>query len=240
MGAALAWSSLAAFSLVLGAAIALIRPWPKRLIGLVLAFGAGALISAVSFELAEEGIRLSEHGAVAIGLAAGALTYYFLNGIVERRGAARAGNRAAGGGGGTALALGAFLDGIPEQMVLGMSMAGGQAVSAGLLVAIFVSNLPEAVGSASDMRAARRSPRQIMRLWIGVAVICTAAGAIGFALADSFSPALEAGLDGFAAGALIVMLVDAMIPEARESGGPAAGLVTTLGFALGAGLSFAA
>ena len=240
MGTALAWSSLAAFSLVLGAALALVRPWPKPLIGLVLAFGAGALISAVSFELAEEGIRLGEHGAVAIGLGAGALTYYFLNGIVEKRGAARAGNRAAGGGGGTALALGAFLDGIPEQMVLGMSMAGGQAVSAGLLVAIFVSNLPEAVGSASDMHAAGRSPRQIMRLWIAVAVICAVAGGIGFALADSFSPALEAGLDGFAAGALIVMLVDAMIPEARESGGPAAGLVTTLGFALGAGLSFAA
>ena len=240
MGTALAWSSLSAFSLVLGAALALLRPWSKRLIGLVLAFGAGALISAVSFELAEEGIRLSEHGALGIGLGAGALTYYFLNGIVERRGAARAGNRAAGGDAGTALALGAFLDGIPEQMVLGMSMAGGQAVSAGLLVAIFVSNLPEAVGSASDMRAAGRSPRQVMRLWIGVAVICAAAGGIGFALADSFSPALEAGLDGFAAGALIVMLVDAMIPEARESGGPVAGLVTTLGFALGAGLSFAA
>ena len=240
MGAALGWSSLAAFSLVLGAALALARPWPKPLIGLVLAFGAGALISAVSFELAEEGIRLGEHAALGFGLGAGALTYYFLNGIVEKRGAARAGNRAAEGGGGAALALGAFLDGIPEQMVLGMSMAGGQAVSAGLLVAIFVSNLPEAVGSASDMRAAGRSPRQIMRLWIGVAVICAAAGGIGFALADSFSPALEAGLDGFAAGALIVMLVDAMIPEARESGGPAAGLVTTLGFALGAALSFAA
>ena len=240
MGEALAWSSFAAFSLVLGAALALGRPWPKQLIGLVLAFGAGALISAVSFELAEEGIRLGEHAALGVGLGAGALTYYFLNGIVERRGAARAGNRAASGGGGTALALGAFLDGIPEQMVLGMSMAGGQAVSAGLLVAVFLSNLPEAVGSASDMRAAERSPRQVMGLWIGVAVICAVAGGIGFALADSFSPALEAALDGFAAGALIVMLVDAMIPEARSDAGPTAGLVTTLGFALGAGLSFAA
>lgn len=240
MGAALAWSSLSAFSLVLGAAVALGRPWSKGLIGLVLAFGAGALISAVSFELAEEGIRLGEHAALGIGLGVGALTYYVLNGLVERRGAARAGNRAAAGGGGTALALGAFLDGIPEQMVLGMSMAGGQAVSAGLLVAIFVSNFPEAVGSASDMRAAGRDARQILGLWIGVAVICAAAGGIGFALADSFSPALEAGLDGFAAGALLVMLVDAMIPEARESGGTAAGLVTTLGFALGAGLSFTA
>ena len=240
MGEALGWSSLAAFSLVLGAALALARPWPRRLGGVVLAFGAGALISAVSFELAEEGVRLGEHGAVAIGLGAGALTYYFLNRIVEDRGAARAGNRAAGGGGGTALALGAFLDGIPEQMVLGMSLAGGQAVSAGLLVAIFVSNLPEAVGSATDMRAAGRNPRQVMRLWTGVAVICVAAGVIGYAVADAFSPAFEAALDGFAAGALIVMLVDAMIPEAREAGGEAAGLVTTLGFALGVGLSLAA
>jgi ZIP family zinc transporter len=240
MGAAIAWGSLASFSLVLGAALALIRPWPKQVVGLILAFGAGALISAVSFELAEEGIKLGAHAATAIGLGAGALTYYFLNGLVERRGAARAGNRAAGAGGGTALALGAFLDGIPEQMVLGMSLAAGGGVSVGLLVAIFLSNLPEAIGSASAMQKSGRGGRDIMRLWIGVAVICLAGSIVGYALADSVGSSFEAGLDGFAAGALIVMLVDAMIPEARESGGEVAGLVTTLGFALGAGLSFAA
>src|SRR5215218_2416050 len=116
MGAALGWGSLAAFSLVLGALLALARPWSKRLVGLVLAFGAGALISAVSFELAEEGFRLGDQGTTAAGLAVGALTYYWLDGVVAGVGSSGRGRlgRASASSAGTPLALGAFLDGIPE------------------------------------------------------------------------------------------------------------------------------
>jgi zinc transporter, ZIP family len=240
MGAALGWGSLSAFSLVLGALLAVARPWPTRLVGLVLAFGAGALISAVSFELAEEGINLGDHGAVAIGLALGALVYYLLDGVVARLGSGGRGRRgrASAGNAGTALALGAFLDGIPEQMVLGIGLAAGDGVGVGLLVAIFVSNLPEAIGSASQMRAAGRGDRVILRLWVAVAVICALATVIGYSLADAVSDNLKAGIDGFAAGALLVMLVDSMIPEATRESGRTAGLVTTLGFAVATGLSF--
>src|SRR3954470_20450015 len=133
MGAALGWGTLSASSLVIGALLSIARPWSRRLVGLVLAFGAGALISAVSFELAEEGFRIGDRGATAAGLAVGALVYYVLDGAIETR----------GGGGGTPLALGAFLDGIPEQAVLGIGLAAGEGVGVGLLVAIFVSNLPE-------------------------------------------------------------------------------------------------
>src|SRR6185503_19503164 len=127
-----------------GALVGLVRPWPPRLVGLVLAFGAGALISAVSFDLVEEGAALGGPGTIGIGLAIGAFTYFGLDRLVERKTS----------GGGTALALGAFLDGIPEQLVLGIGLATGEGVSVGLLVAIFVSNLPEAIGSSTDMRAA--------------------------------------------------------------------------------------
>src|SRR4051794_32364184 len=115
MGAALGWGSLSAFSLVLGAALGLAREWQTRLVGLVLAFGAGALISAVSFELAGEAFRIGDSGWTAAGLAAGALVYYLLDGVVGRIGSAGRGRagRAAGSEAGTALALGAFLDGIP-------------------------------------------------------------------------------------------------------------------------------
>ena len=148
MGAALGWGALAASSLVIGALLGLARPWPTRCVGAVLAFGAGALISAVSFDLVEEGARLGGPGDVGIGLAAGALTYFGLDHV----------DRAAElVGGGSALALGAFLDGIPEQMVLGIGLATGEGVGVGLLVAIFVSNLPEAIGSSTDMRAAGRA-----------------------------------------------------------------------------------
>jgi ZIP family zinc transporter len=227
MGAALGWGALAASSLIIGAVLGLARAWPERLIGLVLAFGAGALISAVSFDLAQEGLRVGSAVAVGGGLAVGALTYFLADRAVERKSS----------GAGPALALGAFLDGIPEQMVLGLTLAAGEGVSVGLLAAIFVSNLPEAIGSASAMRAAGGRPAAIRRLWALIAVGCTAASVAGFALADLTSGDLQAAIDGFAAGALLVMLIDSMIPEAASKGGRVAGLVTVLGFAVAASLS---
>ncbi|MGB2712417.1 MAG: hypothetical protein WBC33_12990, partial [Conexibacter sp.] len=118
-----------------------------------------------------------------------------------------------------------------------IGLAGGEPVSLGLLVAIFVSNLPEAIGSASAMRGAGRTPREILALWAGVALCCTLASGAGYGLAGDASGTLRAGVDGFAAGALLVMLVDAMIPEASERAGRPAGLVTVLGFAVAAALS---
>ena len=239
MIAALGWGALAASSLLLGALLAFARPWPDRQVGLVLAFGAGALISAVSFELAAEGLRVGSLGATAIGLGVGALTYFTLDGLIARRFAGDRGRagRAEASNPGTALALGAFLDGIPEQLVLGIGLAGGEGVGIGLLVAIFVSNLPEAIGSASEMRASGSSQRKVLSLWAAVAAICTIATVAGYALADAASGELRAGIDGFAAGALLVMLIDSMIPEATRESGRVAGLVTTLGFAVATALS---
>lgn len=229
---ALAWGAFAASSLIVGGALGLARAWPDRVVGLVLAFGAGALISAVSFDLAEEGVELGGGAAVAFGLGAGALTYFVLDRAVEWLG---------GGGeaesGGAALALGSLLDGIPEQMVLGIGLAAGEGVGVGLLVAIFVSNLPEAIGATTELRAAGRGRGTIWRLWIGVAGASTVAAGAGYALADSTGGELHGAINGFAAGALLVMLVDSMIPDAARKAGQAAGLVTVLGFALAAGLS---
>ncbi len=225
MGAALGWGALAASSLVIGGVLGLAWTWPPRLVGLVLAFGAGALISAVSFDLAQEGARVGGPGTLAVGLAAGALTYYGLDRLVER------------GGGGGSLALGALLDGVPEQMVLGIGIASGEGVSVGLLVAIFVSNLPEAIGGSADLRRTGRSASAIRRLWIVIAVVCTVAAVAGYALARATGGDFRAVIDGFAAGALLVMLIDSMIPEAAQAAGGPAGLVTVLGFSVAAALS---
>jgi zinc transporter, ZIP family len=238
VGAALGWGALAASSLLIGTLVALVRPWSKRAVGLVLGFGAGALISAVSFELAAEGIDAGGGDSVAIGLTLGAVTFYVADGLVGRLGAGRSRERRSSGAGpGGALALGAFLDGIPEQLVLGLGVAAGDGVSLGLLVAVFVSNLPEAVGSASAMRASGSRAGTIVRLWGAVAVVCALASGVGYAIADSASGNLIGAVNGFAAGALLVMLVDSMIPEATESSGRVTGLVTTLGFAVAAALS---
>lgn len=239
MIAALGWGALAASSLVVGALLAFARSWPPRQVGLILAFGAGALISAVSFELAAEGLRVGGLGTMAIGLGLGALTYYALDGIIASRTSASRGRagRASGSDPGTALALGAFLDGIPEQLVLGIGLASGEGIGIGLLVAIFVSNLPEAIGSASEMRKSGTGEGKIVRLWVAVAVICTLATVAGFGIADVVSGDLRATIDGFAAGALLVMLIDSMIPDATRESGRTAGLVTTLGFAVATALS---
>jgi zinc transporter, ZIP family len=238
MIAALAWGALAASSLVLGAALAFVRSWSPRQVGLVLAFGAGALISAVSYELAQEGLEAGGAGVTGIGLGIGALTYFLLDGAIERRFAAGRGRQGrAASDSGTALALGAFLDGIPEQLVLGINLASGNGVGVALLVAIYVSNLPEAMGSAEQMRQAGTRRGTILRLWLLVAAICVLTTVVGYLVAEGVSDEARAGIDGFAAGALLVMLIDSMIPDARADAGRLAGLVTVLGFALAAALS---
>ena len=232
MLAALGWGLLAAASLVFGALLALARRWREGLIGAVLAFGAGALISSVAFELAQEGLQIGSPTSVAIGLALGAITFFAADRAVEK-----IGGRKGGGAAGLPLALGSLLDGIPEQAVLGIGLATGEGVSVALLVAIFVSNLPEGVGSAADMRAAGKSSAAVIRLWVVVAVVCALATLGGYAVADLAGGDVRAGIDGFAAGALLVMLVDSMVPEAKEKADNRAGLATVLGFAVAAALS---
>jgi ZIP family zinc transporter len=234
---ALLWGALAASSLVIGALLGVARQWSSRPVGLVLGFGAGALISAVSFELFEEGVTVGGAAAVGGGLAAGALTYYAADSLIARTGAGRSRERRSeASGAGSALALGAFLDGIPEQTVLGLGLATGEPVSVGLLGAVFVSNLPEAIGSAAAMERSGHPRPSILRLWVGVAVICALSSGVGYALGDMASGELNGAINGFAAGALLVMLVDSMVPEAAKAG-RAAGLVTALGFAVAAALS---
>ncbi len=135
------------------------------------------------------------------------------------------------------LALGAFLDGIPEQLVLGIGIGSGGAIGVGLIVAIFISNVPEATGSATEMHEHGASRGRVLGLWTAVAIVCTAATVIGWALSSSATAETRAIIDGFAAGALLVMLIDSMIPDAREGAGRTAGLVATLGFAVAAALS---
>jgi zinc transporter, ZIP family len=235
MAEAIGWGALSASSLVLGVLIAFARPWRPALIGLVLAFGAGALISAVSFELAEEGSRVGSSESVGLGLALGALTFYSAYTVIMRTPSTR--EPTSGVHSGVSLALGAVLDGIPEQLVLGIGLAGDEAISIALVVAIFVSNLPEGIGASASMIASRRPRTEIIRLFLAVALVCTLASGIGFAIGDSVSGELHAVVNGFAAGGLLVMLINSMIPEAREKAGRPAGLAAVVGFALASALS---
>jgi len=229
---ALLWGAVAASSLVIGAILGVVRCWDDRLVGAVLGFGAGALISSVSFELVEEGLRAAGGGPVALGLAAGALAFF-----LGDRGVERIGGRSGAAADGFPLLLGALLDGIPEQAVLGIGLATGEGVSIALLIAIFVSNLPESIGSATDMKSAGRPSRMIIFGWVIVAVVCTLATVAGYWISALVGDRFTGTVDGFAAGALLVMLVGSMIPEAKEKASISAGLTAVLGFAVAAGLS---
>lgn len=230
MWVALGWGALAASSVLLGVLLALWRTWHQGLVGLVLAFGAGALISSVAYELVEDGLRTAGPLPLGIGLAVGAVTYFLADRAVERLGPGSAND-------GLPLALAALLDGVPEQLVLGLGLAGGAPVSLALLGSVFISNLPEGLGSAAQMRAAGRSGRSILGLWSVVALACTGATVAGFGLAELLPDSVATGVNGFAAGALLVMLTDSMIPDAQRRASGKAGLATVLGFALAMALS---
>jgi ZIP family zinc transporter len=236
--AALAWGALAASSVLLGGILALRLRIGGRLLGLVLGFGAGVLISAVAYELVEEAFSTSEGGSwVAAGLLAGAVVYFVGDEAIARQGG---GQRKSMGGEqeeGTALAivLGIVLDGIPESMVIGLTLLQGGSVSVAMLVAVFLSNLPEAIGATSGLAAAGWRRSRILGLWALVVLASALASLAGYALFDGASADTIAFVLAFAGGAILTMLAETMMPEAYLRGGRAVGLVTTLGF----GVAFA-
>lgn len=234
MSQAILWGVVAASPLFVGAVLAMLRTWPPRWLGIVLGFGAGALMASIAFELWEEGLKRGGAVPLVLGVAAGALAYYTAARILDARAAKKKGE--AGGG---QLAVGALLDGIPEQLVLGIGLASGEPVSIALVVAILVSNLPESIGSAADLLQDGMAKGRVLLLWSGVAVVCALATVAGFALATVTGDVFRTAANGFAAGALLVMLVDSMVPEAQSKAKESTGLATVLGFALAAGLSFA-
>jgi zinc transporter, ZIP family len=229
---ALLWGLAASSSLIIGASVGVVWRWNRQLVYLILGFGAGALVASVSLELAAEGIRVGGYRVLAVGIAVGAITFYAAD-----LGLQRLSDSHGQGGTGAALALGALLDGLPEQAVLGIGMARGEGVSTALFLAIFISNVPEAIGSATSMKESGTRPRTIVALWSAVAVLTSLACVGGHALQDVAGNALQGGLNGFAAGALLVMLVGQMVPEAGEKAHDDAGLAAVLGFALATGLS---
>jgi ZIP family zinc transporter len=233
MGASLFWGAISASSLLIGAALGVLRPWNARALGLVLGFGAGALISGIAFQLAAGGFEAAGPWPLTVGLAAGALVFFFADRAVEQWAIK------VGGIAGLSLAVGGLLDGIPEQAVLGIDLSHGNGVSLALLMAIFVSNLPESIGSSTQMYGGGKSARYVLLLWVGVALICVVSTWLGFLAASVTKGPFEGLVDGFAAGALLVMLVGAMIPEAQKHAGRSAGLAAVLGFAVASGLAVA-
>jgi ZIP family zinc transporter len=220
---------------VIGAVVALLVTISVRVIGLIMSFGAGVLISAVAFDLVEEAAsKATGHGAALTGLFVGCAVFFSGDWLIDRSGGAdrKAADGAQESGSALAIVLGTVLDGIPESMVIGLTIFEGGAVGAAYLVAVFISNLPESISSTAGLATAGWKRSRILWLWIAIAVISGLASLAGYGLFQNSSPDTVAFVLTFAAGAILTMLADTMMPEAYEHGGKLVGVLTTLGFAV--------
>ena len=231
------WGLVAGGALVVGAAVAWLVRVPQVVVAGVLAFGSGVLVSTLAFDLVDEAEKTGGLTATAVGLLVGAVTYVAANVWLSRRGAARRKNPGEMqmsedqmSGSGTAIAVGALLDGVPESVVLGMTLLGGGGVGVPVLAAIFISNLPEGLSSAAGMKANGRSARYVFGVWGGIALASGLAGLAGALLLEGASAETVAVITSIAAGAVLAMVADTMIPEAFETARVYTGLITTLGF----------
>ena len=237
-GGSFGWGLLAGSSLVVGALIAFFIHIPLRVIGLIMGFGAGVLISAVAFDLVDEAVEKSlGNGWTAAGLFAGCLVFYGGDRLIDRLGG---GDREDPegveeedeGGSPLSIVLGTVLDGIPESMVIGLAIYEGGEVGAAYLAAVFISNVPESISATSGLLASGWKKSRVLWMWIGIAVVSGLSSLAGYSLFQDASPDVNAFILTFAAGAILTMLADTMMPEAFEHGGKLVGIMVTLGFAV--------
>jgi ZIP family zinc transporter len=236
---AILWGGLAAGSLLIGYYLATRDPSPRS-VGLIMGVGAGALVAAIAYELVPESV-LGGWG-MALAFAAGALAFFVGDRAVDGRGGQERKDIAGGsaGGSGAAIFIGTLLDNVPESIILGMSLALGGAINLAFLVAVFISNLPEGVAGSINLEAAGRPRHRVIWMWfllVGISAVCAG---LGYRLIGWLPAADGRVAQAFAAGAMLTMLADAMMPEAFEHGGKTVGLFTALGFLMAAILSVAA
>jgi ZIP family zinc transporter len=196
---------------------------PRRLVGVLAGFGAGAMVAAISFDLIveAEGLANWELGLVMLG---GAAVFLLGDRVVERR--FGSGNES----GAMGIVVGSVVDGVPESIILGIQLATGIPLSFSFVAAVFVSNIPQAIAPSADLAAAGWGPRRLGRLWLAVVVACGIAAALGFMVADLSSEVTGSGMAALAAGGLLAMLTNSLIPFAYDRGGELAGVATVVGF----------
>ncbi|NJM76523.1 MAG: ZIP family zinc transporter [Acaryochloridaceae cyanobacterium RU_4_10] len=230
------WGLLAGSALLVGAALGFYVKIPQRAIAAIMAFGAGVLISALAFELMDEAFKRGGFDSTALGFLSGAATYTLANWYLAQQGAKHRKRSKQQrpteeqSGLGLAIAVGALLDGIPESIAIGISMIEGGAVSWVTVAAVFLSNVPEGLSSAAGMKQSGRSLQYIAGIWGTIAVLSGIAALVGYTAFSHFSVEIIAATIAIAAGAILAMIADTMMPEAFEQAHDFTGLITVCGF----------
>jgi len=232
------WGLFAGTALLLGAAAGYWIAAPPRVVASVMAFGSGVLLSAISFELLDEAFALGGADSSIPGLVAGGLVFTTANVLLARRGAKH--RKRSGSalipqdefeGSGLAIAAGSVMDGIPESIAIGLTLLGGATVSIPTVLAIFLSNIPEGLSSSAGLKARGWRARSVLLLWAAIAAVSGVASLAGYVLFGHFGPGVNALVLAFAAGGVLAMVADTMIPEAFSEAHSLSGMVTVLGFA---------
>lgn len=216
-------------ALIVGALIAWFVNVPRRVVATIMAFGSGVLISALSFDLIADAADAGGFWPTMFGFLGGAVFYVGLNLVLDRIDARNRPGTGEAPGTGIGIALGALLDGIPETAVLGLSLVGGGELSIPILLAIIISNLPEGLSSTAYLKP-HKSARYVFALWIGITIACGLSALGGYALMQDASPAVTSFVTAVAAGAILAMICDTMIPEAFRDAKWLTGLIAVFGF----------
>ncbi|CAM3304865.1 Integral membrane protein [Deinococcus saxicola] len=232
MWTAALWGLAGGSSLVFGALLGLYAPLNKTWVALIMALGAGVLVSSVAFELMDEAFGQGGLDAVSIGLLLGALAF-FLGDLAVNRAGGKHRKRSTGqqqDGQASAIVLGTLMDGIPESIAIGVGLLAGGKLSWVFLAAVFLSNIPESLSASVGLKRAGHRPARILLMWTAIALLSAAASGLGYAALRGADVNLTAGIQAFAAGAILTMLSSTMLPEAYAEGGAMIGLATTCGF----------
>jgi ZIP family zinc transporter len=229
------WGFLGGFALVIGAILGFYFKIPPKLVACIMAFGSGVLLSAISFELLDEAYSLGSFVDVAAGFMIGAVIFTLSNLYLARQGAKhrkRSRKPEDYEGSGVAIAVGSVIDGIPESIAIGLTMIGGVGVSTATVVAVFLSNIPEGLSSTVGMKGDGWKASHVFGLWLAIALSTAVASILGFTLFQHLPDSVTAVALAIAAGGILAMLVDTMIPEAFSRTHDLSGIVTVIGFTI--------
>jgi zinc transporter, ZIP family len=234
------WGGLGAAALLAGALIAYLLDPSRRVMAVIMALGTGLLIGSVSFELVDDALKTRTVAWVGLSVLVGAAVFTAGDWLLSRGGGGERKDMegAQAEGSPLAIVLGSVLDGIPESFVLGLTVLQG-GVSLSLLAGVALSNLPEGMSSSSGLKAAGWPRGRVVLMWLAVVVVSALSAAAGYLLLDPASGLTGALVQGFAAGALLAMLADTMLPEAYKVEGVLTGPLVVVGFAVSLALSAA-